>query len=189
MKNILIFFGLLIACFIVFGIVINTGKKGLSPSQKTERKSVSKITNVYLNEPLEIGGMTIIATSVKEAKKIHGHKAKNTYLQTFVKIKNNLSVDNYVPDMSLFKSGDNNWVCLYDSRFATDEHNDFILTGFVIKPHAELNGFIPFDCEAYIRNSKVKERNSKPSDFEIFVNNKRTKEYGHIYLRENENKN
>ena len=182
MKNLIIVVFLFIFIFFLFGIMS-------MPEQKKEEKPTIKKTEVYLNEPLEIGGMTIIATSVKEAKIIHGHKAKNTYLQTFVKVKNNLNVDNYVPLMSLFKSGDNNWICLYDSRFVDDEHNDFILTGFVIKPHAELNGFIPFDCEDYITNSKVKERNSKPSDFEIFVNNKKTKEYGRIYLRENENKN
>lgn len=182
MKNLLIVIFLFIFFFFLFGIMS-------TPEKNKEEKQTSKTTKVYLNEPLEIGGMTITATSVKEAKKIHGFKAKNTYLQTFVKIKNNLNVDNYVPLMSLFKSGDNNWICLYDSRFATDEHTDFILTGFVIRPHQELTGFIPFDCEDYIVNSKVKERNSKPSDFEIFINNKRTKEYGHIYLRENENKN
>lgn len=175
-----------VICFIFFFFLLGIMT---TPEQKKEEKQTSKITNVYLNEPLEIGGLTITATSAKETKKIHGFKAKNTYVQTFVKIKNNLSVDNYVPDMSLFKSGDNNWICLYDGRFATDEHTDFILTGFVIKPNQELNGFIPFTCDDYIKNSKVKERNSKPSDFEIFVNNKRTKEYGHIYLRQNENNN
>ena len=187
MKNILIFFGLIIACFIVFGIVIDTGSKGLNTNQKKENKITPKINNVYLNEPLEIAGLTIIATSVKETKKIYNYKAQNTYLQTFVKIKNNLDIDNYVPLMSLFKSGDNNFICLYDSRFVDDTHNDFILSGFVIKPHSELEGFIPFTCDDYITNSKVKERNSKPSDFEIFVNNKKTREYGTIYLREKPN--
>ena len=76
-------------------------------------------------------------------------------MQTFVKIKNNLDIDNYVPLMSLFKSGDSKWICLYDSRFSLEEkYNDFVLPGFVIKPHSELEGFIPFTCDDYITNSK-----------------------------------
>lgn len=161
------------------------------PDKKAEDKKTSTTReDVYLNEPLEIAGLTITATSVKPTKKIHNYQAQNTYLQTFVKIKNNLSTDNYVPMMSLFNKRDKNMICFTDIRFATeDKFNDFILAGFVIKPHKELEVYIPFTCDDYIVNSKAKERNSKPSDFRIFVNSKLKNEYGHILLEQNPNEN
>lgn len=185
MKNAII----ILLCFIGFIFVLGSLIPDDNNKKPIEKKEIKKF-EVYMNEPLKVAGLEITATDVKEVKKIHDYIAKNIYLKTYIKVKNTLNTENHIPYIYLVHKDDNEWTCWPDSRFHTeDRYNDFIMNGYVIKPNGELVGFVPFSCDSYLKNVKIKERNSKPSDFKISVYNQLKKDGGYIFLEQRNEKN
>lgn len=149
---------------------------------KHQEKQPKKAFEVYMSEPLNVTGLDITVTDVKETKKIHKYTAKNMFVQVFVTIKNTKSTENYVPMLALVNRQDDKWTCLPDRRFALDEKlNDFTDTGFVVKPNAEIKAYVPFTCDSYL-NEKAGPRKSKPADFKMMAYNKLKKDGGYIFL-------
>ena len=149
---------------------------------KHQEKQPKKAFEVYMNEPLNVTGLDITVTDVKETKKIHKYTAKNMFVQVFLTIKNTKSTENYVPMLALIHRQDDNWTCLPDRRFALDDKlNDFTDTGFVVKPNAEIKAYVPFTCDNYL-NEKAGPRKSKPADFKMMAYNKLKKDGGYIFL-------
>lgn len=149
---------------------------------KHQEKQPKKAFEVYMNEPLNVTGLDITVTDVKETKKIHKYTAKNMFVQVFLTIKNTKSTENYVPMLALIYRQDDNWTFLPDRRFALDDKlNDFTDTGFVVKPNAEIKAYVPFACDSYL-NEKAGPRKSKPADFKMMAYNKLKKDGGYIFL-------
>lgn len=157
--------------------------------QQSQTKEEPKKIEFFMNEPLNVTGLDITVTNVKETKKIHTYKAKNIFLQVFITVKNNRSNENSIPMLALINKSDGHWICDIDRRFYTDEkYNDYLLTGFEVAPNQIMKGYVPFSCDSYL-NEKAGPRKSKPSDFKMFVYNKLQKEGGYIFLEEKQNEN
>lgn len=153
--------------------------------QKQQEKQPKKAFEVYMNEPLNVTGLDITVTDVKEAKQIKKFKAKNTFLQVFVTIKNTKPVDNYMPHtIAAIHRDDDHWICLLDNRFKNGiEKTEYVAGGYVLDPNQELKAQMIFDCDAYL-NEKAGSRKSKPADFKLIFNNKEKKDGGYIFLDE-----
>ena len=150
---------------------------------KHQEKQPKKAFEVYMNEPLNVTGLDITVTDVKEAKQIKNIKAKNTFLQTFVTVKNKNSKSTYLPHtMALVHRQDSKWICLLDNRFKNGlEKTEYLAGGYVLDPGQEVKAQIIFDCDAYL-NDKAGNRKSKPADFMFFINSKEKNDGGYIFL-------
>ena len=169
MRNVIV---IIIAAILALGYFVT----------KHQEKQPKKAFEVYMNEPLNVTGLDITVTDVKETKQIHNYKAKNMFVQVFVTIKNTKPTENYVPMLALVHRQDDKWICTPDRRFALDEKlNDFTDTGFVVKPNEEIKAYVPFACDSYL-NEKAGSNKSKPADFKMFVYNKLKKDGGEIFL-------
>lgn len=178
-RNILVII-ITLAMLLVFGAIIEK-------VQQSQTKKEPKKIEFFMNEPLNVTGLDITVTDVKETKKIHNFKAKNTFIQVFITVNNNRNSENYIPMLALINKNDDHWICDIDRRFYTDEkYNDYLLTGFVVGPNQTMKGYVPFSCDSYL-NEKAGNRKSKPSDFKMFVYNKLQKEGGYIFLKEQQN--
>lgn len=150
---------------------------------KMQNQKTKKAFEVYMNEPLTVTGIDITITDVKEAKQLKKFKAKNTFLQTFVTVKNKNSKSTYLPHtMALVHRQDSKWICLLDNRFKNGlEKTEYLAGGYVLDPGQEVKAQIIFDCDAYL-NDKAGNRKSKPADFMFFINSKEKKDGGYIFL-------
>lgn len=169
---------------IVIGVIVGLCIFGsiIEKVQQSQPNKEPKKIEFFMNEPLNVTGLDIKVTDVKETKNIHNFKAKNTFLQVFITVNNNRNSENYIPMLALINKNDDHWICDIDRRFYTDEkYNDYLLTGFVLKPNQTMQGYVPFSCDSYL-NEKAGNRKSKPSDFKMFVYNKLQKEGGYIFL-------
>ncbi len=153
--------------------------------QKQQEKQPKKAFEVYMNEPLNVTGIDITVTDVKESKQIGKHKAKNTFLQTFVTVKNTKAVDNYLPHtIAVVHRKDDKWVCLLDNRFKNGiEKTEYVAGGFVLDPNQELKAQMIFACDSYL-NEKAGPNKSKPSDFQMMIYSKEKKDGGYIFLEQ-----
>lgn len=164
---------------IVFGVLLAFG----AFVQHMQKNQPPKKIEFYMNEPLNVAGIDITVTDVKETKQIKKIKAKNTFLQTFVTVKNTTSARNYLPfTIALIHRQDDNWICLLDERFKNkSDKTEYVAGGFMLEPLQEAKAQIIFNCDAYL-NDKAGARKSKPSDFKFFINSKEKKEGGYIFL-------
>lgn len=148
-----------------------------------QKKAPPKKTQFYIGETLSISGLEIKVTDVKEKKQIGKFKAKNTFLQTFVNLKNTASSSKYLPfSIALIHRKDDSWICLPDERFKNGlDKTEYVAGGFTVFPGQELNAQIIFSCDNYL-NEKAGANKSKPSDFKLFAYNKQENDGGYIFL-------
>lgn len=179
---------------IVFGFIAMliygacSGADTTTPSQAKRNvdEISSVIPDVYINQPLQIGPFTIVVKQVKETKNIGKYKPSNMYLQVFVEITNNSNTDANAPHFSLHNQTNKSLSpCIPDSHFITDDVKGSVFNAELTKAGETKKGYIPFDCSDYLRVKNAPERNSKPSDFQMLLNDKlNSHQVGHIWLKE-----
>lgn len=150
---------------------------------KHQEKQPKKAFEVYMNEPLAVTGLDITVTDVKEAKQIKNIKAKNTFLQLFVTVKNTKNANVYIPHtLAIVNRQDSKWICDIDNRFKNGlEKTEYVAGGYLLNAKEQLNAQMIFSCDNYL-NEKAGARKSKPADFSLFVYSKEKKDGGYIFL-------
>lgn len=172
MKNVSIVVVIIIA-LCAFGAFIENQQKKAPPKQ----------IEFYIGETLSVAGLEITVTDVKEKKQIGKFKAKNTFLQTFVNVRNTTSASKYLPfSLALINRNDDNWICFIDKRFKNGiEKTEYVAEGFTLMPGESVSAQMIFACDAYL-NKKAGANKSKPADFKLFAYNKQEKDGGYIFL-------
>ena len=143
------------------------------------------VHHVAINQPLNVGPFSIKVTEAKETKNIGKYKASNMYVQVFVEITNNSNKDANAPHFSLHNETVKGLSpCVIDGKFAVDNVKGSIINAEFIKAGETKKGYLPFTCADYVRIKDHPERNSKPADFKMFVDDQlNTKTFGYIWLK------
>ncbi|MGN0017226.1 MAG: hypothetical protein ACI37O_07820 [Candidatus Avelusimicrobium sp.] len=172
-----------VAFFLFLGLLNSCQKEQPVANSRSSRPVVE---DGFLNKPMKIGPFEMSVTQVKETKRIGKYKPKNTYLQVFATIKNTSAHDANAPHFSLHNikvSGLS--PCIEDSRFILDNVKGSLMSAEWIKAGETKTGYIPMTCDDYIRAPKAPERNSKPADFRMLVNDKlNSKNSAWIYFKD-----
>lgn len=152
---------------------------------QTAQKVAPSVQNMYINQPLTVGPFSIKVTQIKETKSIGKYKPRNMYLQVSVEITNTSTKDANAPHFSLHNETVKGLApCLIDSRLAVDDVKGSIINGEWIKAGETKKGYFPFACDDYVRIKNHPERDSKPADFKMLVDDKfNSKGFGYIWLK------
>lgn len=138
----------------------------------------------FINEPVNVGPFTIKVTQVKESKKIGKYKPHNMYVQVFAEITNNSHTDANAPHFSLHNEKVKGLAaCTVDGQFVVGDVKGSLLNAEWIKAGKTKKGYFPFTCLDYIQSPNHPEKNSKPSDFKMFIYDKlNSRQTGNIRL-------
>lgn len=172
----ILFFFLGFVVLSVIGTAIGSSSKGKSSTTST----IHDAGTVYLNEPLNIKDFTIKITQVTETKRLGNYTAP-MFLKLYGQITNN-GADRMGLRAVLNSKRGQEFNCYVDDTTIIDNVKGAFDTKIYYKQGETKKGFIPFVCEAYLQGTKIKENNSRPSDYTMLIGDKEKTVVGGIRL-------